>query len=150
VLAERARVKFRSAVAGSVLVAAALVWSQTKPTVAQSTTPAPEATQKIDERYTQIVRQNLQDPRITTELVDHLPASDTVPTPLRFFGRAVGTPSELTYARDIHRYYEALAKASPRAKYLKIGTSEGLPRLQCDLELERPGCREGVDLELTK
>ena len=87
-LAERARVKFRSAVAGSALVAAALVWSQTKPTVAQSTTPAPEATQTLDERYTQIIRQNLQDPRITTELVDHLPASDTVPTPLMFFGRA--------------------------------------------------------------
>jgi hypothetical protein len=124
VLAESARVKFRSAVAGSALVAAALVWSQTKPTVAQSTTPTPEANQTIDEDYTKIIRQSLQDPRITTELVDHLPASDTVPTPLKFFGRAVGTPSELTYAKDIHRYYEALAKASPRAKYLKIGTTE--------------------------
>ena len=40
-----------------------------------------------------------------TELVDHLPASDTVPSPLKFFGRIVGTPGELTYAKDIHRYY---------------------------------------------
>src|SRR5262245_39547151 len=70
--------------------------------------------QRIDEEYTRTIRQNLQDPRITTELVDHLPASDTVPTPLKFLGRAVGTPGELTYAKDIHRYYEALAKASPR------------------------------------
>jgi hypothetical protein len=84
----------------------------------------PRERQKIDEEYTQTIKQNLQDPRITTELVDHLPASDTVPTPLKFLGRAVGAPGELTYAKDIHRYYEALAKASPRAKYWKIGTTE--------------------------
>ncbi len=70
-------------------------------------------------------KQNLQDPRITTELVDHLPASDTVPSPLKFLGRAVGAPGELTYAKDIYRYYEALAKAAPtRAKYWKVGTTE--------------------------
>ena len=81
---------------------------------------APAATppaQKIDEEYTKLIQQNLQDARITTELVDHLPASDTVPSPLKFLGRAVGTPGELTYAKDIHRYYEALAAASPRAKF---------------------------------
>src|SRR4051812_6592994 len=81
--------------------------------------------QKIDEEYTRTIRENLQDPRITTELVDHLPASDTVPSPLKFLGRAVGTPGELTYAKDIYRYYEALAKAAPtRAKYWKVGTTE--------------------------
>jgi hypothetical protein len=48
-----------------------------------------------------------------------------VPSPLKFFGRAVGTPGELTYAKDIYRYYEALAKAAPtRAKYFKVGTTE--------------------------
>ena len=57
--------------------------------------------------------------------MDHLPASDTVPSPLKFLGRAVGTPGELTYAKDIYRYYEALAKAAPgRAKYWKVGTTE--------------------------
>ena len=82
-------------------------------------------TQKIDEEYTRTIKQNLQDPRITTELVDHLPASDTVPSPLKFLGRAVGTPGELTYAKDIYRYYEALAKAAPgRAKYFKVGVTE--------------------------
>jgi hypothetical protein len=85
--------------------------------------PAPQA-QKIDAEYTARIKEALQDPRITTELVDHLPASDTVPTPLRFLGRYVGQPGELTYARDIHRYYEQLAKVSPRARYWKIGTSE--------------------------
>src|SRR5262245_77562 len=79
---------------------------------------------KNDDQYAALIKQHLQDPRITTELVDHLPASDTVPSPLKFFGRIVGTPGELTYAKDIHRYYQALAGASPRARFLKIGTSE--------------------------
>jgi len=82
------------------------------------------STMRIDEEYTRIIRQNLDDSRITTELVDHLPASETVPTPLTFFGRVVGTPGELTYAKDIARYYEALATASRRARLFTIGTSE--------------------------
>ena len=53
-----------------------------------------------------------------------MPASDTVPSPLKFLGRIPGTPGELTYAKDIYRYYEALAKASPRAKFWKIGQTE--------------------------
>jgi hypothetical protein len=80
--------------------------------------------QRIDEKYTALIRQHLQDGRISTELVDYLPASETVPTPLEFLGRAVGTPGELTYAKDIHRYFEALAQASPRARFWKIGTTE--------------------------
>lgn len=80
--------------------------------------------QPVDAEYTAKIKEYLQDPRITTELVDHLPASATVPSPLKFLGRVVGQPGELTYAKDIHRYYEALAKASPRARYWKIGTTE--------------------------
>ncbi|HTP31078.1 MAG TPA: M14 family zinc carboxypeptidase, partial [Candidatus Acidoferrales bacterium] len=83
--------------------------------------PAP---QKLDEEYTKLIKEYLQDPRITTELVDHMPASDTVPSPLKFLGRIPGKPGELTYAKDIYRYYEALAKASPRAKFWKIGQTE--------------------------
>ncbi|MGE3276571.1 MAG: M14 family zinc carboxypeptidase [Vicinamibacterales bacterium] len=80
--------------------------------------------QPIDQEYTAKIKEYLQDARITTELVDHLPASSTVPTPLKFHGRIVGTPGELTYAKDIHRYMEALAQASPRAKYWTIGKTE--------------------------
>ena len=61
--------------------------------------------QKQDEAYTALIKQHLVDPRFTTELVDHMPASDTVPSPLKFFGRIPGTPGELTYAKDIERYY---------------------------------------------
>jgi hypothetical protein len=84
-------------------------------------TPAP---QKLDDEYTKLIKEYLQDSRITTELVDHMPASETVPSPLKFFGRIPGTPGELTYSKDINRYYEALAQASPRAKFWKIGKSE--------------------------
>ncbi len=83
-----------------------------------------QAQQRIDEEYTRLIKQHLQDPRITTELVDHLPASETVPTPLKFHGRIVGTPGELTYAADIHRYLKAIDEASPRATVWSLGTSE--------------------------
>ncbi len=93
-------------------------------TLASTLALGAQSGQAIDEKYTQLIKEYLQDPRITTELVDHLPASETVPSPLEFLGRAVGAPGELTYARDIHRYYQALADASPRARFWTIGTTE--------------------------
>ena len=89
---------------------------------AQSRPQAPK--QKIDEEYTAKIKEYTQDSRIITELVDHLPASDTVPTPLKFFGRMPGTPGELTYAKDIYRYYEAIDKASDRIAMWNIGKTE--------------------------
>ena len=89
--------------------------------IASATAQAP---QKIDEEYTKLIHQYLQDSRVTTELVDHMPASSTVPSPLKFFGRIPGTPGELTYSKDINRYYEELARVSPRAKFWKVGKSE--------------------------
>jgi len=80
--------------------------------------------QRVDDEYTKLIKQYTQDPRISTELVDHMPASDTVPSPLKFFGRIPGTPDELTYAKDIHRYYEALDKASDRITVWSIGQTE--------------------------
>src|SRR5262245_52401687 len=61
------------------------------------------AQQPNDAEYTAKIKEYLRDPRITTELVDHLPASNTVPTPLKFHGRIIGTPGELTYSKDINR-----------------------------------------------
>jgi hypothetical protein len=85
---------------------------------------AQRGTQQIDEEYTRLIAEHLRDARITTELVDYLPASETVPSPLDFHGRIVGTPGELTYAADIHRYLRAIDEASPRATLWPIGTSE--------------------------
>ncbi len=85
------------------------------------------ATQKIDAEYTALIKQHLTDSRISTELVDHLPASDKVPTPLKFpaVGHISGQPGVLTYAKDIHAYMKAVADAMPtRAKFWTIGKTE--------------------------
>ncbi len=89
--------------------------------------PTLHAQQKQDDAYTAKIKQYLTDPRINTELVDHLPASDKVPTTLKFKGieRIVGTPGYLTHASDIHRYLKAIADAAPaRAKFWTIGKTE--------------------------
>ena len=99
---------------------AVLAADQKRQTAAPAATPAAKDRRGIHK----LIKEYLQDPRITTELVDHMPASDTVPSPLKFLGRIPGKPGELTYAKDIYRYYEALAKASPRAKFWKIGKTE--------------------------
>ena len=83
-----------------------------------------QAAQANDSAYTAKIKEYLQDPRISTELVDHLPSSATVPTPLKFLGKIVGTPGELTYSKDINRYFDALAKSSPRVKVWRMGKSE--------------------------
>jgi hypothetical protein len=83
-----------------------------------------QAQQKQDEEYGKKIKEYLQDARISTELVDHLPASNTVPTPLKFNGRIVGMPGELTYAKDIHRYLAEIARTSKRAKFMTIGKTE--------------------------
>jgi hypothetical protein len=82
------------------------------------------AIQKADADYTAKIKEFTQDPRVLTELVDHLPASATIPSPLKFLGRIAGTPDELTYYKDMQRYFEALAKASKRARLFTIGKSE--------------------------
>ncbi len=100
--------KTRFASLGSATLLLALISSS--PAQNRKAPATPAAPPKIDEEYTKLINDYLQDPRITTELVDHMPASDTVPSPLKFFGRIPGTPGELTYAKDIDRYYEELAQ----------------------------------------
>src|SRR5215831_11902941 len=119
-LAHSATAALALAIASVPAPAFAQAAKKSKPSAA---TAAPAA-QKLDEEYSKLIKEYLQDPRITTEYVDHMPASDTVPSPLKFLGRIPGKPGELTYAKDINRYYEALAKASPRARFWKLGTTE--------------------------
>ncbi len=80
--------------------------------------PAPA---KVDEAYTAKIREYTTEPFFLTELVDHLPASDTVPTPQKVLGYIVGTPNKLTYTKDIYRYMRELEKASKRVKVFSIG-----------------------------
>ncbi|HYH07271.1 MAG TPA: M14 family zinc carboxypeptidase [Thermoanaerobaculia bacterium] len=82
------------------------------------------AQQTIDETYTAEIRKQTTEARFLTELVDHLPASDTVPSPLEFHGYIAGAEGKLTYAEDVYRYMRALAQASPRVRVLDGGRTE--------------------------
>jgi hypothetical protein len=99
------------------LLACSFFVASTSALFAQANAPK----QANDEDYTKKIKEYLSDPRFTTELVDHLPASSKVPTPLKFLGTMPGQPGELYYNADINRYYEELAKDSPRAKFWKLG-----------------------------
>jgi hypothetical protein len=107
----------RSCISVGRLFACSLLLTSTCATFAQTNTPK----QVNDEDYTKKIKEYLSDPRFTTELVDHLPASSKVPTPLKFLGSMPGQPGELYYTADINRYCEELAKDSPRAKFWKFG-----------------------------
>ncbi|MGH9742851.1 MAG: M14 family zinc carboxypeptidase, partial [Candidatus Acidiferrum sp.] len=77
-----------------------------------------------DEEYGKKIHEYTTEPFFITKLVDHLPASATVPSPDKILGHIVGAPGFLTYSKDIYHYYDALAKASPRVKVFRVGKSE--------------------------
>jgi hypothetical protein len=77
-----------------------------------------------DEGYTKQIHEYTTEPFFSTNLVDHLPASSTVPTPEKILGHIIGAPDVLTYSKDIYHYYDELAKASPRVKVFRVGKSE--------------------------
>src|SRR5882757_2301752 len=85
-----------------------------KPNKAAASTPAPD--QKNNEDYGKKIKEYTTEKFFLTEMVDHLPASDTVPSPDKVLGYVIGTPNKLTYTKDMYRYYRELAKASPRVK----------------------------------
>jgi Zinc carboxypeptidase len=82
------------------------------------------AQQSIDQEYTKKIKEFTTGPDMITDLVDHLPSSPTVPSPLKFLGYISGTENKLTYAEDVYRYMRALESASPRVKVFSIGKSE--------------------------
>jgi hypothetical protein len=86
--------------------------------------PLAASAQGVDEEYTKKIREYTADPSFLTELVDHLPASDKVPTTLKVLGYVAGAPDRLTYAKDVHRYFRELAKATPRVRVWSMGQSE--------------------------
>jgi hypothetical protein len=66
--------------------------------------------------YAEKIKEFTTEPYFMTELVDHLPISDRVPSPDKVLGYVVGTPNKLTYTKDLYRFYRELAKASPRVR----------------------------------
>ena len=80
--------------------------------------------QQNDADYTRQIKQFTTGPQFITEMVDHLPLSARVPTPLKFFGYIAGAEGHLTYSEDVNRYMRALEAASARVKVFSIGKSE--------------------------
>ncbi len=91
---------------------------------------AQNASQQNDKEYTDSILKNTTDKMFLTELVDHLPASDKVPTPAKILGYPAGTPNKLTYTKDQHRYYRELEKTSPRVKVFTAPEKSELGREQ--------------------
>ena len=58
--------------------------------------------QQLDREYTAKILEFTTEPFFATPLVDHLPASETVPTPLDFLGHIAGAADVLTYPADIY------------------------------------------------
>src|SRR5215471_19127141 len=71
---------------------------------------------KINEAYSAKIKEYTTEKYFLTELVDHLPASDKVPSPDKVLGYVIGTPNKLTYTKDMYRYYRELEKATPRVR----------------------------------
>ena len=92
-----------------------------KPRTAHPVSPKPESKSTtpalpMNAAYTAKIKENTTEPYFMTELVDHLPASDRVPSPDKILGYAVGEPGHLTYSKDLYRYYRELEKTTSRVK----------------------------------
>ena len=86
---------------------------------------------RINEEYTAKIKEYTTEKYFLTELVDHLPASDKVPSPDKILGYVVGTPNKLTYTKDMYRYYRELEKSTPRVRVFTAPerTEEGKEQL---------------------
>ncbi len=85
------------------------------------------AQQPIDTMYTRILREiSPTDARwkLTTDLVDYLPASATVPTPLAEIGYVPGTEGRLSDSRVIHGYFRTVDAKSDRVRVFSMGQTE--------------------------
>lgn len=101
--------------------------SSTEPNASTSTSTAPKTTVPVNPKYTTPksalnaaygakIAEYTTEKYFMTELVDHLPLSDKVPSPDKVLGYVIGTPNKLTHTKDQYRYYRELAAASPRVR----------------------------------
>lgn len=93
------------------------------PQAAEAPRPAPRHV-AADTGYARLVREATTDPRFLPQAVATLPASETVPSPLKYFGSIAGAPGVMHHAKDIYAYFRALAKATPRVRVDSVATTE--------------------------
>lgn len=80
--------------------------------------------QPVDAGYTQKMKEHTTAPHFTSPLVDYLPASKSVPTPMAVLGDVAGAPGRLPYSHEVYDYMRRVEKASPRVKVFSIGRTE--------------------------
>ena len=85
---------------------------------------ARDAKQAVDEAYTAKIKEYTTAPYFTSPLVDYLPASKSVPTPLAVLKDVAGAPGILPYSHEVYQYMRMVEKASPRVKVISIGKTE--------------------------
>ncbi len=90
----------------------------------QGLKPGRDPNQPIDSAYTAKIREYTTQPFFTSLLVDYLPASKTVPTPMAVLGDVAGAKENLPYSTQVYDYMRKLAAASPRVKVWSIGHTE--------------------------
>ena len=94
--------------------------------VASPQAPSPQPGQTVDKDYTAKILEYTTEKFFLTEFVDHLPASATVPSPLKVLGHIIGAPDILDRSADIYKYFRALGAATPRVQVFTAGpTDEG-------------------------
>jgi hypothetical protein len=82
--------------------------------------------QSQDKDYTAKILELTTEKFFLTELIDHLPASDTVPTPLKVLGHIAGAADVLDHSADIYKYMRALDASTDRVAVFPLGpTDEG-------------------------
>src|SRR5215510_7009813 len=86
------------------------------PTSSAKSDTKPNPATSNNAEYAAKVKEFTTESYFITELVDHLPASDKIPSPDKVLGYAVGTPGHLTYTKDLYRYYRELEKTTTRVK----------------------------------
>jgi zinc carboxypeptidase len=82
------------------------------------------AQQPQDTAYARLIKEYTTDPKFLPANVASVPWSATVPSPQKHFGTIVGAPGVMHHADEIYGYFRALAKATPRVKVEKVGTTE--------------------------
>ncbi len=85
---------------------------------------AKDPKQAIDQSYTERIQKYTTAPALNSPLTNYLPASKTVPTPVKVLGDVSGAPDMLPYAEDVYRYFRLLAQSTPRVKVFTIGHTE--------------------------
>lgn len=80
--------------------------------------------QPVDTAATRWILRWTTMPEYTNRMVDHLVDHPGVVSPADHFGQPIGRPGHLHKVAEIHGYFEALARTSPRVRFQPLGTTE--------------------------